>query len=683
MTKDPIAVVQAAVDLTQAAREADSLLTEINEGDKALGDRRLRLGRILLSVRKQFPERGPRAKGWGDFLAARKLEQRTARRYLSLAEHYERHPDESRPIAEVYATFWGKEISDSLSETYPAQVAAPGPQIFAAQQALAPAEKAPPKAQPQSLPSANLPPSTNAVDRWQRFLKGEMTGPEGLDRKRNWTQAHQESDAKIRQEYSAACKAARSSGKTVPPFPPMPGYWLTAGASNDPVQAAAKALSAAEALGREDAARKSPRMIGEVVQRLRQASHLIPSGQDQAVYRAYCEARTAAVSRAAVEDTKTMPLPFEAPAPRPYSAPLFSDGPGAEILGKVEADEEDDADDAEEREDNEADCLACGDLGCKECEEPEAEPIHVRDYLRRDLEDEIAELRGQAEILRQIGDRLRQANGDGPCNPPDLVAALDCLIDAHNETMRECELAAKAHAQALKTMEGMERELKETREGWELAARERDATRAEVAALRAKLEAAEARLTERGQQLHQQRQDGAELLRRAERAEAELRALREGGEPEEEARPVWEVLPAVTETSWEDLGYKWASVAWRPEGCTPEQREDPDWLCEVQLEKHDRQLDDLRTVEREVLIRGARTRIQEQAPSKPAAWQPASIGGAKAVHALPDGASAEDDEKGHPAALCGQRPAYKSKGWTPRPGVALTCDDCRRVAGHR
>ena len=54
--------------------------------------------------------------------------------------------------------------------------------------------------------------------------------------------------------------------------------------------------------------------------------------------------------------------------------------------------------------------------------------------------------RTKAETLRQIGDRLRQVNGDGPCNPPDLVLALDLLIDAHNETLRECETLRAAVA---------------------------------------------------------------------------------------------------------------------------------------------------------------------------------------------------------------------------------------------
>lgn len=327
-------------------------------------------------------------------------------------------------------------------------------------------------------------------------------------------------------------------------------------------------------------------------------------------------------------DPRQAALPLaEPPRPAPYK-PLFDDSPLAEDAAE---DDEDDFDAEDDR-----------DLTPAEDD--------------REDEDELR------EAVDEVEDELAHAKQDIEALRADLVQARRELDEARELAERLRETGRQRFA--------------EVDQARELAARERDEARAEVAALRAKLEAAETRLTERGQQLHQQRQDGAELLRRAQRAEAELCALREGGEPEEEARPVWEVLPAVTETSWEDLGYKWASVAWRPEGCTPEQREDPDWLCEVQLEKHDRQLDDLRTVEREVLIRGARTRIQEQAPSKPAAWQPASIGGAQAVHALALGAVAEGDHA-HPAALCKQRPNYKSKaGWMPRPGTPLTCKGC-------
>ncbi len=69
------------------------------------------------------------------------------------------------------------------------------------------------------------------------------------------------------------------------------------------------------------------------------------------------------------------------------------------------------------------------------------------------------------------------------------------------------------------------------------------------------------------------------------------------------------------------------------------------------------------------------------APAAPT-WQPASVGGAQAVHALPLGAAADGDHGRHPAALCKQRPNYKSKaGWTLRPGVALTCKGCMKATG--
>jgi hypothetical protein len=62
--------------LASAAREAQKL-------------RRLEIGRELLKVRAAWPERGPKAKGWGEFLQRLKIDQSTAWRYM--------HPEQAEP----------------------------------------------------------------------------------------------------------------------------------------------------------------------------------------------------------------------------------------------------------------------------------------------------------------------------------------------------------------------------------------------------------------------------------------------------------------------------------------------------------------------------------------------------------------------------------------------------------
>ncbi len=51
----------------------------------AAAQRRLHLGNLLIRARKNWPERGPNAKGWGDFLDGVGLEQSTAWNYMKLA----------------------------------------------------------------------------------------------------------------------------------------------------------------------------------------------------------------------------------------------------------------------------------------------------------------------------------------------------------------------------------------------------------------------------------------------------------------------------------------------------------------------------------------------------------------------------------------------------------------------
>lgn len=88
------------------------------------------------------------------------------------------------------------------------------------------------------------------------------------------------------------------------------------------------------------------------------------------------------------------------------------------------------------------------------------------DHVPIEREPDAPARRTKAETLRQIGDRLRQVNGDGPCNPPDLVLALDLLIDAHNETLRECETLRAAVAYRPGMPSSKQVRAHEARGGW-------------------------------------------------------------------------------------------------------------------------------------------------------------------------------------------------------------------------
>lgn len=73
-----VQVERTAKRAADAARIAETALRKREEF-------RLELGRHLLSARKAWPERGPNAKGWGDFLAKEGIEQSTAWRYMEAA----------------------------------------------------------------------------------------------------------------------------------------------------------------------------------------------------------------------------------------------------------------------------------------------------------------------------------------------------------------------------------------------------------------------------------------------------------------------------------------------------------------------------------------------------------------------------------------------------------------------
>lgn len=75
------------IDVEIAGERDDIRIAERHEDQAAKSRasakaRRLRIGGLLAKARGAWPERGPNAKGWGEFLAARKIDDATARRYI-------------------------------------------------------------------------------------------------------------------------------------------------------------------------------------------------------------------------------------------------------------------------------------------------------------------------------------------------------------------------------------------------------------------------------------------------------------------------------------------------------------------------------------------------------------------------------------------------------------------------
>lgn len=63
--------------------------------------RRLELGRLLAEKRKAWPARGPKAKGWGEFLEKIGIEERTARNYMQLAGYVEEISETEKSVSET------------------------------------------------------------------------------------------------------------------------------------------------------------------------------------------------------------------------------------------------------------------------------------------------------------------------------------------------------------------------------------------------------------------------------------------------------------------------------------------------------------------------------------------------------------------------------------------------------
>jgi hypothetical protein len=92
--RDEVAIVESATAQVEASvraafaalREAETQLAKaekrVESARGATAMRRLELGKALIAARAEWPERGPKASGWGRFLAREGLSQSTAWRYM-------------------------------------------------------------------------------------------------------------------------------------------------------------------------------------------------------------------------------------------------------------------------------------------------------------------------------------------------------------------------------------------------------------------------------------------------------------------------------------------------------------------------------------------------------------------------------------------------------------------------
>lgn len=104
----------AEVETRKLIREASQLVVALNDAERrenatkqthehardVAGRARLELGRYLSEVRPNWPARGPKAKGWGEFLSSIGVEQQRAWELMQLAGYVEEHGEISPPNAE-------------------------------------------------------------------------------------------------------------------------------------------------------------------------------------------------------------------------------------------------------------------------------------------------------------------------------------------------------------------------------------------------------------------------------------------------------------------------------------------------------------------------------------------------------------------------------------------------------
>jgi hypothetical protein len=327
---------------------------------------------------------------------------------------------------------------------------------------------------------------------------------------------------------AAAAQTAATPATTAPPPSVVPGPTPSASETPADLASAEAVFAEAQRLGQVDAADSAPRSEAELWQALGAfAGRKIPKEPRPALRTAYLEARALAQRPAPgtfpglFEDSQIAGLPpapsvfAPRPAERPAPAPLSS-GPAPAHEMQLELGDEEDQDDEDEDDfDADVEALNITPVDLAELAEEDGPRMTALDRALNSLDEIQAErdaLRRELAETRALADRLRETGRQ-------RFAEVD---EAREQAVRERD-AARAEAATLRAaLIDTEAERDAARAEW---AEGRRTFSTEIGTLRGKLDAAEVRLTERGQQLQQQRQDSADLLRRAEWAEGRLAAL--------------------------------------------------------------------------------------------------------------------------------------------------------------
>jgi hypothetical protein len=141
---DIASIADQVIETHRLMREAEAKQADHTERAARAGEaaqmRRLELGKLLLHARLAYPQRGPKAKGWGEFLAKVGIEQSTAWRYMDLvqpgvAPKPDVQVDSSRdfmqgaPVHETGANPGPSIVGGTAANTSPEQVAEPEVEI--------------------------------------------------------------------------------------------------------------------------------------------------------------------------------------------------------------------------------------------------------------------------------------------------------------------------------------------------------------------------------------------------------------------------------------------------------------------------------------------------------------------------------------------------------------------------
>lgn len=88
-------VIVGIADLSSIEKRVSRLKGQLDDALSTAKLRRLEIGQMLLKVRGAWPQSGPKAKGWGEFLTKVRLDDSTAWRYMDEAKASTRHGEDS------------------------------------------------------------------------------------------------------------------------------------------------------------------------------------------------------------------------------------------------------------------------------------------------------------------------------------------------------------------------------------------------------------------------------------------------------------------------------------------------------------------------------------------------------------------------------------------------------------